>query len=218
MMSYVSSNCYLPSVKITLDAASEPHYTLSMTPGQAPTVTMPGTGTTGTTVLTFNYDKDAQDKRGAFGGDIMQMDLHPQLDVTVTFSGNTIVIVQHLVIYLRVQHLQTSAGGNVVDVTVTDTYSIGVNDYGQLTTTLATDRQDHSQKPTVDAFQDFFTDVNEVISQVEDWLGKVTSTNLRDIPVSVVQNFVFPAGKTFLFKEAAFSEYGDLTSHITYTG
>jgi hypothetical protein len=214
MMSYVSSNCYLPSVTVSLDAASQPQYSWNLTANQVPTVTMPATGTT---VLTFHQDADASDQAG-LGGDIGQLELHPSFDVTVTFSGDTITVVQHLVIYLRLQHLATSANGNVVDVTVTDTYTILVNQSGQLTTTLVTNRTDNSQNPSVDPFLNFFTNLNTLISNVETWLRNVVSTDLKDIPVSVVQNFVFPGGKTFAFSNGAFSEYGDLASHITYAG
>ena len=213
MMGYVRSNCYLPKVQVTLDSASEPHYTASLTAYQTPTVTVPPTGAT---VLTFHYDADSSDVAG-LNGDIGQMDLHPSFDASVTFAGNTITIVQHLVVYLRVQHLATSADGNVVDVTVTDTYTIAVNQDGQLVATLATNKQDSSDNPSVNPFLDAFTGLNELISSVDGSIRNVTSTDLRDIPVSVVQNFVFPGGRTFAFKSVAFSEYQDLASHITYT-
>ena len=167
-------------------------------------------------MLTFHYDADSSDVAG-LNGDIGQMDLHPSFDASVTFAGNTITIVQHLVVYLRVQHLATSADGNVVDVTVTDTYTIAVNQDGQLVATLATNKQDSSDNPSVNPFLDAFTGLNELISSVDGWIRNVTSTDLRDIPVSVVQNFVFPGGRTFAFKSVAFSEYQDLASHITYT-
>ena len=213
MMSYISSNCYLPSARVTLDSLSEPHYSTSLTANQTPQVTLLPIGPV---VLTFHHDADSYDQAG-LNGDIGQLDLHPSFDASVTFLGNTITVTQHLAIYLRVQHLATSADGNVVDVTVTDTYTIAVNQDGQLISTLATTRQDNSKNPAVNPFLDAFTGLNDLISSIDGWLRNVTSTNLRDIPVSVVQNFVFPGGRTFAFKSAGFSDYGDLTSHITYT-
>ncbi|MFI8997369.1 hypothetical protein [Streptomyces sp. NPDC053542] len=211
---YVATNCYRPSVSVTYDwGSAQTNYAWNMARGQNPTVTTPATGPT---VLTFHYDADAADQAG-LNGDLGQLELHPSYDVTVTFSGNTITVVQHLVIYLRVQSLATSTSGNVVNVTVTDTYTLAVAQDGRLAATLSTNRQDTSQNPAVDPFLNFWTEVNTIISAVEGWLRNVTSTNLQDIPVSVVQNFVFPGGRTFAFKSAQFSDFGDLVSHITYT-
>ncbi|WP_037570200.1 hypothetical protein [Phaeacidiphilus oryzae] len=211
---YIATNCYLPSVTVTYDAATaETQYAWSLRRGQAPTVTTPATGPT---VLTYHYDADAADQAG-LNGDIGRMELHPTYDVTVSFSGNTVKIVQHLVIYLYVRSLATAADGNVVDVTITDTYTIAVTQDGRLTSSLATQRQDNSTNPSVDPFLNFWTGVNDITTAVEGWLRNVTSTGLTDIPVSVTQDFVFPGGRTFAFKSAAFSDFGDLASHITYT-
>ena len=48
------------------------------------------------------------------------------------------------------------------------------------------------------------------------WARSFASTNLTDVPVSFVQNFVFPGGSTFSFTDASFSDNQDLVSHITY--
>ncbi|GGM23576.1 hypothetical protein GCM10010129_80010 [Streptomyces fumigatiscleroticus] len=210
---YVATNCYRPTVTVTYDFSSGTTYSWNMFPGQNPTVTTPATGPT---VLAFHYDADTADQAG-LNGDMGQMELHPSYDVTVDFSGDTITVVQQLVIYLRVQVYATSVGGNVVNVTITDTYTLAVTQDGRLAATLTTNRQDNSQNPGTDPFLNFFTGVNTVTNEVKGWLQKATSTNLQDIPVSVVQNFVFPGGRTFAFKSAQFSDFGDLVSHITYT-
>lgn len=208
----VEPNCYLPSVSVTYDwAHAQTNYSYSLTPGQTPTVTVP---TTGDTLLTFHFDADASSHAQAFGG---AMDLHPSYDMTVAFSGSTMTIVQHLVIYVNVTSLATSSGGNVVDLTRTDTYTIAVNQDGQLEATMVTGEVDHSQNPSVDSFLNFWTGVNNLISSIETWVRNFVPTRLTDVPLSFLQGFVFPGGRTFAFKDAAFSEYGDLTSHITYT-
>ena len=51
---------------------------------------------------------------------------------------------------------------------------------------------------------------------VDEWAQSCATTNLTDVPVSFVQNFVFPGGATFSFVDAGFSGNQDLVSHITY--
>ncbi|OIV38049.1 hypothetical protein BIV57_07735 [Mangrovactinospora gilvigrisea] len=210
----VSANCYRPSVTVTYDVGkAQTNYAWSLTRGQQPTVTMPPSGPT---VLTYHYDAAASDQAG-LNGDLGRMELHPSYDCTVTFSGTTIQIVQHLVVYLYARSLATSADGNVVDLTVTDTYTLAVGQDGRLAVTLTTARRDDSKNPSTDPFLNFFTQLNSLISSVSTWLRGVTSTSLTDIPVSVAQNFVFPGGRTFAFKSVAFAGSSDLVSHITYT-
>ncbi|GAA1364348.1 hypothetical protein [Streptomyces beijiangensis] len=211
---YVPSNCYLPSVRVTYDAGKvETRYSWSMTSGQAPSFTMPATGPT---VLTFHYGADSVDQAG-LNGDLGKMELRPSYDISVSFTGNTIKVVQHLVVYLYVRSLATSTDGNVVDLTVTDTYTLGIGQDGRLAATLTTTRQDGSKNPSVDPFLNFWTDLNKIIGAVKNWLQAVVSPNLKAMPVSAAQNFVFPGGRTFAFKSAGFSDFGDLISHITYT-
>jgi hypothetical protein len=105
----------------------------------------------------------------------------------------------------------------VVDKQITDTYTIGVNNEGQIVAALQSSKTaDNSQKPGVSGFLDFFTDVNEFFNAVELWAQACTETSLTDVPVSFVQSFIFPGGATFSFADAGFSDDQDLVSHITY--
>ncbi len=208
---YVSSNCYLSNVRVYMDGL-DVDYSWSLTPYQTPTVSQPASGAV---VLSYSYSSTASDKAG-LNGDMGQMTLSPSFTLTVSFTGNTIVIVQHLVIYLRVQVMQTSADGNVVDKTITDTYTLAVDDNGNLTASLSSVPVDNSQTPSTNGFLNFFTGLNAIISDIATWTRNFTQTNFTDIPVSDLQSFVFPGGKTFAFKDAAFSDNQDLTTHITY--
>jgi hypothetical protein len=79
------------------------------------------------------------------------------------------------------------------------------------------DIQDHSQVPGVNGFLDWFTGINELVGKLTTLKNNFVSTNFKDIPLSLMTNFVFPAGKTFAFKDAFFSDNQDLVAHITYT-
>jgi hypothetical protein len=209
---FVAANCYQPWVNVSLDSSSNPVYKASLSPGQTPTISTPATGAT---VLSYSYSSSAADQAG-LKGDIGKLTVSPSFTLDVSFAGDAITITQHLVIYMYAEHLSTGASGNVVDKTLTDTYSLAVDDKGELTTVLTSKVTDNSQTPSVNGFLNFFTDLNSLINDVATWAQGCASTTLNDIPVAVLQNFVFPGGKTFVFKDASFSDYQDLVAHITY--
>jgi hypothetical protein len=138
------------------------------------------------------------------------------MNASVVFSGNTIVITQHLVIYVYVNSLSSSADGNVVDKTITDTYTLTASDDGKMLMKLDTSTNDVSQTPSVNGFLNFFTSINDLINAVKNWLNGFIPTTFTDIPVAGLQNFVFPGGNTFSFKDVIFSDNQDLVTHITY--
>jgi hypothetical protein len=211
---YVSNNCYRPSVTVSLDGASQVVYSFGATPGHSPTnLNFPAAGGQ---LIAYSYRADASDQAGA-GGDLGRLKIATSYDLTVNIQNGEIVIVQHLVFWTSMQHLATAAEGNVVDKTIIDTYSVAVDDSGRLVVALkSTTGTDNSQRPEVDGFLDFWTNVNEYIDTVASWAQTLTSGHLKDVPVSFADSFVFPGGATFTFADAAFSENFDLVSHITY--
>ena len=215
LQAYVMPNCYLPTTRVWLSGFldSTVNYQWGLQPYQSPIVTLP---TTGSQVLSFHYDNSSDDQAG-LNGDMGEMKLAPTYDMQVTFSGNTITIVQHLVIYLYVRSLATSASGNIVDKTITDTYTLAITENGELTAVTNSTSEDHSENPSTNGFLNFWTGLNSIISDVSNWVRNFVPTRLQDIPLSVVQDYVFPGGKTFAFKSVAFSDTEDLVSHITYT-
>lgn len=222
---YVARNCYSPAghVRVWLSGFLDTtvNYQWGLTNGQTPTMSIPATGAT---VLTYSYNSgEAEDDAGA-GGDMGKLSMSSSFNLSVAFQGTTIVITQHLVVYVYIRSLQTGAGGNVVDVQLTDTYSLGVDGQGKITvsTPSATAnpqtsvKVDTSQTPGTNGFLNFFTDLNSLTSDVASWTRGFAETNLADVPVSAVQNFVFPGGATFSFNDVQFSDNQDLVSHITY--
>ncbi len=208
LTSFVAKNCYTPSVTVT----EGPTFAWNMSPWQTPTVTK---NPTGSTVLSYSYSATSTDGTGA-NDCIGEMTLTCNMDATVVFSGNTIVITQHLVIYIYAFSWGTSADGNIVDKTITDTYTLTASDDGKMLMKLDTSTKDISQTPSVNGFLNFFTGVNDLINAVKDWLNEFIPTAFEDIPVAWLQTFVFPGGNTFSFKDVNFSDNQDLVTHITY--
>ncbi|MXV50305.1 hypothetical protein GS399_04920 [Pedobacter sp. HMF7647] len=209
----VLSNSFLPYVHVYLsDLDTHINYEWNLTAGQQPTISAPATGKT---VLSYSYSNSASDQAG-LNGDEGQMTLSPSYTLQVDFTGNQIVITQHLLIYAKVKVELSSDSGNIIDKTIVDTYTLEIDDYGRLTANLDSQTTDNSQTPGVNGFLNFFSKVNDLTESVEQWVQGLTATSFTDIPLSVIQDFVFPGGKTFLFKDAVFSDNQDLVGHISY--
>jgi hypothetical protein len=209
------ANCYSPHVRVWLSGTFDTtvNYQWGLTSGQTPTQTIPAAGPV---VLTFSYQSPTAEDDAGLNGDMGEMKLSSSFNVTVTFQGDTIVITQHLVVYTYVRSLATGAGGNVVDKTVTDTYTLAVDQNGDLKASQTTTTQDNSQSPGTNGFLNFFTGLNDLLDDAKSWANNFAGARLQSLPISVAQNFVFPGGNTFTFSDVCFSNNQDLVSHITY--
>ncbi|HYI47229.1 MAG TPA: hypothetical protein VEX35_02080 [Allosphingosinicella sp.] len=215
----VANNCYAPYCRVWLSGLFDQnvHYEWNMTAGQTPTVTTP---TSGQTVLQFAYSGYAEDQAG-LDGDMGHLTISTTYNLSVDFVGNTIVVSQHLVVYLYVKCMATSGSGNVIDKQIIDTFTLEIGDNGQLTTSWSDQAPahvviDNSENPSVNPFLNFFVNITQLIADVESWLQSLVAANLGSPPLSVVQNFVFPGGNTFTYDDVLFSDNQDLAAHITY--
>lgn len=213
---YVSSNCFKPSVNVSFtDDDTQIKYEWSVDPDQTPTTTKPATGSE---VLSYSYSSSDSDDADLLGVTMGAMTLSTTFSATVTLSGNTIVVKQHLVIHTKVTANLDSESWDPFDKTITDTYTLAVDDNGNLTTSKPTTHESDNSDPTPSEnwFVEAFTDLNQLMDDVADWTQGFFATAFHSIPVNVAQKFVFPGGNTFAFKDVVFSQYQDLVAHITY--
>lgn len=212
---YVSQNCYKAWVRVWLSGFLDTtvNYSWSMTPGQTPTITKP---TTGSQVLAYSYSSDASDDAG-LDGDMGKMELSTTYNASVTFSGNTIVVQQSFLVNIYIRSLQSSEHWNAIDKTITDTYTLAVDQSGHLTASLSSVPVDNSDStPSANWFIDAFTDLNHLVGDIASWASSFSATGFHSMPINVAQQFVFPGGNTFTFKDVDFSNNQDLVSHISY--
>jgi hypothetical protein len=211
---YVSSNCYLFKVVISWDGPVLRYHPPGAKGGQMPVIRMPGGGPT---VLSFSYESPVSSDAAGVNGALGRYQLKETFNVDVALSGNAITITQHFVFWLLISGGAIVAQGNVIDKTIVDTYTLGVSAQGQLVANLSSSTKDDSVDTKVGAFANVLAGgINDIIDMVEDWSDKFSSSRFTDIPLSVVQDFVFPGGRTFAFKSVRFSDHQDLVSGITY--
>jgi hypothetical protein len=215
LTNYITRTCYKAWVRVWLSGVFDQniHYRWSMTPGQSPTISRPSTGDV---VLAYSYSSSADDDAGLRGG-MGAMTLSTSYNASVSFTGNTIVIAQTFLVHVHVRSLQSSESWNPINKTITDTYTLAVGQDGHLTASLNSVPVDNSgSTPSTNWFIEIFTDLNDLVKGVASWASAFGATAFHDIPVNVAQQFVFPGGKTFAFKDVEFSTNQDMVSHIAY--
>jgi hypothetical protein len=215
LQDFAPKNCFSTWVRVWLsDGGFQCNWTGTLTPGQVPTVVFP---TTGDTVLLFTYSCPQYYDSAGLGGDAGSMGLASTYDLSVSFAGNAITIVQHLVVNLYISSLSDGHDGNAIDKTITDTYTIAVTQTGGLTVSNpASVTQDNSNPPSTNGFFNFFNGLNDLSHEIDDAITNYVQTTLTDIPAADLQGFIFPGGNTFTYTDASFSANQDLVSHITY--
>ncbi|KAJ7190817.1 hypothetical protein GGX14DRAFT_407681 [Mycena pura] len=207
----------LPSTTVNFVASEAAWvFTYQLTTGQTPTVVAPAS-TTGATVMSFTHSDSSSDIAGASGAPSAKTGLNTNYNMTVEFSGAAVTITQHMVVFMLCEALGTSASGNIYDKTYVDTYALSANGGPQLVVTHTTSFHDDSVVPSVNPVLNAFLDVNGVINNIDaavtPWLNNIF---LDDLPVNLVQNFIFPGGNTFNFTGVVFSQHQDLVASINY--
>jgi hypothetical protein len=212
---YVSLNCFSPWVRVWLsDAGFTTNYAWSMTPGQTPTITKPETNSV---VLNYSYNPPSADDNAGLDGDMGAMGLSTSYSASVVFTGTTIVVTQNLVVRCYIRALQSSEEWNAINKTITDTYTLSVDKKGDLTASLLSVTVNNSDPtPSPSWLIKLFTGLKHLVNDIADWANSFATTSFHSMPLSVANQFVFPGGKTFTFKDVNFSANQDLVSHISY--
>ncbi len=213
LIPHVKKSCLKAWASVTAHMMGAVEHRWKLTPGQTPTIAK--VTPNGSTVLTISYESqaNAHDKSGLT---YAELDLHTPYTCSVLFSGNTITIVQNLKIYLKVQWDLTHTSGNIVDRTITDTYTLSVGQNGLLNVKGSSITKDDAQKIDLSGIITWFVSLNDLIDAVKAYSDHVVATSFSHFPVADIQNFVFPGAKVFTYKNVQFSEHQDLLTAITY--
>lgn len=135
--------------------------------------------------------------------------------LTVTFSGDQIIIEQHALVYCKLVMVTFwRKEWNLVDLKITDTFTLSTTHDGKLTATRSTKTDDNPTPIDGDAL---VPDLYERFTRVQKQVRAYVTSALVDIPLAILDNVIFPGGRSFLFSKVAFSDHQDLVAHITYT-
>jgi hypothetical protein len=213
LAAYVSSNCYKPKTKLTQELGTT-YWEWYLTPNQPPQVTVPDSGPM---LLSFIHSAEDFDQAGA-GGSIGRCKLRSEFTLTVSVQDNKITIDQNLIVWSLLRSLATETSGNIINRSITSIITLSVGGDGRLVVGEPwTNDVNSPDALDIDGFTNLFVDLNRIIDAIRNFAYATGTQNLSGIPIGLVQDFVFPGGRTFAFKDVGFSDHQDLVAHITYT-
>lgn len=221
LLPYAMLNCFAFNVKVGVDSGSVATYSFSMTNGQTPSITISKGGSDGVTALSFDYTSPSagSSDQAGLNGNIGKMSFTQTYHMGVQFIGNTIVVTQTQVVHTSISKNLSTASGDVVNRKKVETFTLSVVSGGQLSAaTPITQDTNSDMDPSVNPFVNFFINIKDTINQVDSSVRTFASSNLQNVDLSVVQNYVLPGGNTFSFSSVAFSPSPglDLVAKINY--
>ena len=228
MLPYMRLNCIQPWTKVeATDVVGGITFSWNFFPGQEPTVTYTDSGPAVASVSYSNEARASDSDAATYGElnitssytcDIVFGSFDNSVSPPRYIAGNKFTISQNLKVSVYTQWSHTGASADVVNKTLTDEYVISVDDHGSLSTTPigVHTSADNSNLGDRSAFVDFWTGVNDMLSDVSSQSKDFLSANITAIPFNETQNFVFPGAQVFSYATATFSDFQDLVSLITY--
>lgn len=165
-------------------------------------------------LLHWQFSATREDDQSYFhhGGGDSWMKVDTSFDLTVACTGKTVTIEQHVVVHYHLVMETLVEDTTLVDVTLTDAFTLAAAG-DKVTGALTSSRADNSKEPA------YWHLAPKLQTQMKETQAKVVqriSTAMSSVPLSFLNNVIFPGGKAFFFKEVGFSEHQDLVAHITY--
>ncbi|KAK3679958.1 hypothetical protein LTR78_000335 [Recurvomyces mirabilis] len=160
-----------------------------------------------------NYDGHLESSGAVSVG----LQILPTYTCDVTFDKNIITITQHMAFRVYVRYDSSSDTCMVVDKTITDEYTISVDQQGSLQTKRKSlPPVDKSESPHNNVILNWFTNINDMVNDIKKTVAPLAATQLKPIEFDRLQSFIFPGARVFTFKSATFSANQDLLCEITY--
>jgi len=165
--------------------------------------------------ITYSSEQKWEDHTGPW---YAGLSINPTYTCEARVSGTKVEVTQHSLVSVWAGLDMSSTPFDPVDMTITDTYDISVDRNGvlQMTNENIPTRTDCHTGPETHWY-DFFTNIEELEGALTDAIQDMVGTNLTPIQFDNMQQMIFPGARVFTFKKAAFSDYQDLVSDITYT-
>lgn len=166
---------------------------------------------TGPLVLSWNFDA-SREYDYLSGTSWMLGDC--SFSLKVSLAGNTVTIEQHAVIYCKLVMVTFDRHEwNLVDLTITDSFTLATEHDGKLSVKHTQVTKDNSSTIGYDSIAPSLKDQFEGVQR---GVKSQVQSQMVNFPLGLMDGVFFPGNKAFLFKEVAFSEHLDLVAHITY--
>ncbi|KAF4503303.1 hypothetical protein FAGAP_457 [Fusarium agapanthi] len=203
---------YIPSVCFQVQAHCDVHHMINVamsadiSPGGQPNISE----VSGETVLSYSYSDQSHEGAGIndnMGSLTVGTNYNMNIQFTNANGAANVVITQHLVINYDTKMFETESSGNAVDKTIVDTYTLTVDESGNLGVGVDPVITDNSTAPG-EGFQDFFTGSDGFMRALRSGGDALQGTSVLNIPLS------FPDGQTSTLSSVQFSDNQDLVASV----
>ncbi|KAL5349189.1 hypothetical protein ACLOAV_005477 [Pseudogymnoascus australis] len=190
-----------------------PVFSCTFQNNQMPTVTPQ---LTGSNVISVNYTSQPDDAKKVYPLGEGQLSVSCTYSMAMEFVGSQVIITQEQKFYVSITDTPASKDGNMIDTTITDTYSLFIDDTGKLGSSINSTTSNNPTFPQISPVVEQFTGIGDIANDINNSILNFQGGQLKDFPLAPFQNFVFPGGSTFAFKSVQFSDNQDLVTPITY--
>ncbi|KFX88254.1 hypothetical protein V490_07753 [Pseudogymnoascus sp. VKM F-3557] len=190
-----------------------PVFSCTLQNNQTPTVTPQSTGSN---VMSVNYTSQPSDAKEIYPMGKGELIMSSTYSMTMEFVGSQVIITQEQTFYVSITDTPASKDGNMIDTTITDTYSLFIDETGKLGSSVNSTTSNNPTFPKISPVVNQFTGIGDIANDINNSILNFQGGQLTDFPLAPFQNFVFPGGNTFAFKSVQFSDNQDLVTPITY--
>ncbi|GFF93036.1 hypothetical protein IFM53868_07051 [Aspergillus udagawae] len=215
MVAYAKQYCFQPACNVDQEYdgfGTVLTFSCSLQNNNTPTVTPVWSGDN---VMTISYT-GTDSAWNQYSDDVGTLQITATYTMNMSFLGTQVIITQEQVIYVKISNTPKTYDGNMVDTTLTDTYDLYIDDDGNLGASCTSTTTTNPTFPSISSIMNFFTGLGSISQTILGDIQSFQGGQLNDIPLAPFQNFVFPGGNTFAFKNVQFSNNQDLVTPITY--
>lgn len=173
--------------------------------------------TQGPTLASWHWKSERIVNAGYWSNSALTLNCY--FDLSVSCDDASLIIDESLSIYMYCEHYTLNWGsGNIVDKHLIRRFPLDVAAHGALVLGQGVDQpggHDNSFDPS-QSWTAFWSDMQGTFKHMFEKIHNKTDIEFQQLPLSALQQNIFPNGKTFLFKRPVFSAHQDLIAHISY--
>jgi hypothetical protein len=177
---------------------------------------------TGSALAGWTWKSERLANAGHWSNSAITCNCYFNMSVAVdTTNYNALIVDEWLIIYVYIEHYLSNWGsGNIIDRRVIRSYGIDAADDGTLVVRPGKELpggHDKSFDPS-EAWSSLANNMKQTLKHIWENVHKKTDPNFGQLPLTALQQNVFPNGRAFHFKNPVFSQNQDLVAQITYRG
>ncbi|QUM89307.1 hypothetical protein HWV03_11080 [Moritella sp. 36] len=181
------------------------------------------TPATGSELLVIKYSGSDSDEDSSFINDVApfitnygRLTIKSDYECRLSVSGNIVTVVQNISMYVSVRHMDAEGKGTIINKTITEEHALYAGHSGQIQVTHSSKTENNPDDINFEEAWYSFGNVSNLVKDIKKQAEQLVDTYIKEIPTKTFENFVFPGGDVFSYKNVKFSDNQDLVSNINY--